>query len=229
MTSSPETGNQPSRLRKSGLSRTVLAGALVACASPAIAHATVIYSGPVNQTVSGDNSITLTVDGVDVLEFDVADKGKNSGAPLVIVSDDSGVVGMLSGGGGTTYGTLDILAPGSSVGSGTVDLINGGNSFDVPLSSTPFDIGFDLTFSTNHGSKGGQLITLYGYADITTTADSVTILDYAYDNSGAAIQTPGGLSGKGSPTVTPEPSSLALLLTGIGGIGSVIRRRRAVR
>jgi hypothetical protein len=206
MTSSPETGNQPSRLRKSGLSRTVLAGALVACASPAIAHATVIYSGPIDQTATQGSPVTLSLSGTDVLQFLIGGKGKDT---------DDAVYVFLDGAVVAESGSLDELPPGFSVDVGTANWVYGTGYLGVPVSSTPFYIGFD----SNPTDKVGA--TTFGYAEVTSTADSITLLDYAYEQDPiVAIEI---------PAATPEPSSLALLFTGIAGIGSVIRRRRIVR
>ena len=70
------------------------------------------------------------------------------------------------------------------------------------------DLGLNQPFSTVLG--GSPLGNGQGYAD------KVTVVDWAYENSGAAIK-----AGD-----VPEPSALALLAAGAVGIGA-FRRRKA--
>ena len=76
------------------------------------------------------------------------------------------------------------------------------------------DLGLNQPFSTLLG--GNSL------GDGKNYPDKITVIDWAYDNSGATIHA--GATGQ----AVPEPSSLALLAAGAMGI-SAFRRRKAAK
>lgn len=75
------------------------------------------------------------------------------------------------------------------------------------------DLGVNQPFSTLLG--GSPLLSGTGFAD------RLTILDWAYDDSGAAIR-----AGNTGASI-PEPSSLALLAAGAAGLAALRRRRKS--
>lgn len=75
------------------------------------------------------------------------------------------------------------------------------------------DMGVNQPFSTVLG--GSPLLSGTGFAD------RLTILDWAYDDSGAAIR-----AGDTGASI-PEPSSLALLAAGAAGLAALRRRRKS--
>lgn len=69
---------------------------------------------------------------------------------------------------------------------------------------------------------GGSMTTLYGWARINVTSTSVTIAEWAYENSGAGLN----VGATSSATAVPEPSTHSLALLGLGAAGVAAWRRR---
>jgi hypothetical protein len=80
------------------------------------------------------------------------------------------------------------------------------------------DLGLNQPFRDHLALTGGAPISGQGFGD------KITVIDWAYENSGAAIHA----GATGSPVGVPEPSALALLAAGAAGIGA-FRRRKAER
>jgi len=127
---------------------------------------------------------------------------------------------------GTGTARFGALAPGvlfDSVvifrldGTATVNRFNGSNN--LPSGTATF------AGNTIQGNISGALLTSTGFDKTAYTwnlwprdgsqSGNAAISDFAPDNSNAAV------------TVVPEPSTVALLVLGLGAVGLVTRRRRA--
>jgi len=102
-------------------------------------------------------------------------------------------------------------------GTATVNRFNGSNN--LPSGTATF------AGNTIQGNISGALLTSTGFDKTAYTwnlwprdgsqSGNAAISDFAPDNSNAAV------------TVVPEPSTVALLVLGLGAVGLVTRRRRA--
>ena len=127
---------------------------------------------------------------------------------------------------GTGTARFGALAPGvlfDSVvifrldGTATVNRFNGSNN--LPAGTATF------AGNTIQGNISGALLASTGFAKTAyawnlwprdgSQSGNAAISDFAPDNSNAAV------------TVVPEPSTVALLVLGLGAVGLVTRRRRA--
>ena len=183
--------------------------AAVACVASMTVKAAIIYSGALNVSIP------------------VA-----AGFAQVNISASSGF--QLSAGTTKEGYSFNFVTIGDFVlASASRELENNGSGFVVgPAEHPPYDIspkilpaafaspGGYFGFETDH--RTGPV--LYGYGHLALSPDGTTFsfLDYAYDNSGAPITTPGALS------AAPEPVAWAMMLVGVGLTGASLRRRRSV-
>lgn len=215
-----QTQNPSPRLHARLTSYTALAGALLASHAVATsADATVITSGPQNI------AIPATADGIYLnLITGVA----NASAAAVPGWDFNpyGSTGLLFYWGGTgalnagvastTTGPYIVLSAGATIGPASTysQSANGANN-----ETSAFRAGVNgyLGISFRNETTG---VTNYGYIHLQTTAATgypATILDWAYENSGAAITIP----------AVPEPATVTLLgVMAAGAVGVRQWRRR---
>jgi len=201
-----------SRLRKSGLNRP-LAVATISAAAIATSHALIIYSGEVNITPQVNQPTAINVDSQGGSEFSLSNfSGKGSFSFSL-----------------STFSTdFDYVAPTSNAS------ILSKLSSSVPISSSStFTTSANASIGSENGGQwangasgyfGFQFnptasLTLYGWGQLTVSANgqAVTLVDYAYEDTGASIST----------AAIPEPS--AYLLVGLCLAIICYRRNRSHR
>jgi hypothetical protein len=190
-----------------------LAVAAASCVAPAVADAAIVYSGIIDETISldsGASSVTIPISGTSA-DFNLSFFfGKPPGSLTLYTSDDEGLVSTATNHYLARIGVGDTV--GSSPASGTAyqsepnvewtDFVSPGGYF-----------GFDVQLT------GGG--TGYGYGLLNTSSNdqTITLVGYAYDNSGAPIVVSSQLS-------APEPGTWTMMLIGVGFAGAVLRSRR---
>lgn len=200
-----------SRLRKTGLIRPLAAVAATASALMT-SQGAVIYSGVVNVstlstggTYSLPNLSAINVDGQSASEFSLTSYGsKIKIHQLGSFSADFDFVG--------TSSSPTNHASGVSVGASSSFSSNA--NADIPSS---FGVASNSYIGFRFNPSGSQ--TLYGWGQLSLSADSttMTLVDYAYDDTGASILT----------AAVPEPS---VSLLGLMGLTSVcFLRSRKIR
>jgi len=212
-----------SRLRKGGLTLALLGAAVVASAPLKTAHAAVVYSGVVNianTALTGGATANIVIDGVTpfVLSGIFAAKGTGGSttdslqtfsAGFAFISETANVAHVDKLGAGVN---VDVSGSYSNSASG---LVSKGDGSGPWLPSTDGYFGFEFN------PTGSQVDYGWGQITISAFSNAMTLVDYAYDDSGAAIltgQTPGA-----SPV--PEPGTATLVASGLG-IVAFFRRRR---
>jgi len=196
-----KTPNPVSRLRKSGIKRS-LAAATFSMAAIMTSPAVIIYSQPNTTVIS--NVATIDVDANGVTEFLLS---RASVGPMSFIF----TLSKLSP-------TFDFVSN-STDGQGLSNL-----SSSVPVnSSSIFSTGNSATIQMSSGSSGyfgfqfnpsGTLLYGWGQLSLSSNGDAITLIDYAYENSGMAINT----------AAVPEPS--AYLLVGLGLAAICYQRKR---
>lgn len=206
-----------SRLRSGGISRSLLTAAVLAGPPVMTAQAAIIYSGIQNLLVGppfpgGAPQRTINIDNAGPAEF------------TLVASATQGKVG-------TIYSlslSIDVSSTFDFVGNTGLSLLGASNSIGA---GSAFSLLSNVTVSTTAGWAGGTSgyfgfrfnptgsQPLYGWALLTISSarSGMTLVDWAYDNSGASIN---------ATVRVPEPGLAMLALAGITGAG--FRRRRAV-
>jgi hypothetical protein len=187
-------------------------------AVPALARADIVYSGPVNDTVSVNNSLDLIRPGQSVPDFTITSLASGGSIWNVFFSStqDNQIAGFISS------GSLYLTANDPNV------LVDGSSNWQ-DISSAAYLFTHD-----SFGFAGGWLDgdphfaalsiqlpdgTHYGWARVSTVPGtaSFTLLDWAYQSA----PNTGILTG-----ATPEPSTAALLA---GSLALLARHRRTKR
>jgi len=217
-----------SRLRKTGLIRPLVVVAATASALMT-SQGAVVYSGAQNisTTASGFPADTeaVNIDGQSGSEFSLSSMfSKASRHNLNSFSADFDFVSSVDS-------TSDLMAKLNS--SVSVDSGSLFSSVGNPNVITRISNGITFTSTTGNWStgstgyfgfrfnpSGSQSLYGWGQLSISANGDTMTLVDYAYDNSGASILT-------GATTAVPEPS---VSLLGLMGLTSVcFLRSRKIR
>jgi hypothetical protein len=143
----------------------------------------------------------------------------NVGTTINEIYTNPGTVRMVTTtAGGTTVAGLaagTLIGPGSNFAGTNVGVV-GVNALTNPGTTL---LGFEFVLAG---------VTDFGWIRVTgTSASSKSVVDFAYENTGAAIAA--GATPP-PPTSVPEPSSLSLGLLALGAAGvAALRRRRAAK
>ena len=194
-----------------------------ALAMSGAADADIIYSGVQNVTVQQGGTLSTNID-VD-----------GGGADLIIWLNLQGSSSFanLQGNGGALQATSSAVvkrfASGFSIGNGTTAFTN---NFSTLRGTDSAGAQTGMWNLSTNGIAGFQLgsgdfgwIRLHVEStDADAFPDKLTAVDWAYDNTGAAI----AAGDTGAPSGVPAPASLALLATGAVGV-TALRRRRTKR
>jgi hypothetical protein len=243
------TGSLSDALRRAAEKWPVYAtvtGAALAMASNA--SASIIYSGLLDTTVSlgsKQKSANRTTGGSVLLK-------SGSGAPIgsfqLVVAHHagSGIRGAVIGVGGSQLnllGSSELLARLSSGAAISGAAATGSNFFGTGFRF----VDYERVFSTSRHTYGWSKTKGFGgFSFFNSVADqkdygwirlqygigksglinSLTAVDWAYDDSGAAI-----IAGDTGLSSTPEPSTMALslLAAGAAGVGALRKRRAAAK
>jgi hypothetical protein len=195
-----------------------LAGA-AALIAPAVAKASIVYVGNVDQTVNNPNSYDFNLSGLSSDDITVTADTEFI-YPQVTVSTANGAEVLMD----TANSDVAALAFGALID--PTSATNWGNGGKM-ASTEPYYPG-DWSYSGGSAylgfyfESGGQ--SYAGWADIATMTNGATssfeILSYAYETTANTPIT----AGEGSPV--PEPHAMPLLA--LGGAGLIaLRRRRA--
>ena len=206
-----------SRLRKSGLTRTVATAAVAASSALVTANAAVIYSGVVNTAPALNNTGPVNVDNIGSVEFTLRNTNPGKGvildlSPLssdfmfVATNTSTNIVSRLAL--GVNVDMTGIFSPGQQ-SRGVVYAQSGFGTTQWQ----PSDVGY-MAFLFNPTG----LQPLYGWAQfsISANAQTMTLIDYAYENSGSPIKT----------GAIPEPGTVTMGAIG-AGLFFFVRRRKA--
>lgn len=201
------------KARLPGVLATAAAAAALLAMAPA--HATLVYSGPVNIAIP---------DNIDGIYLNVVTGA--SGTTAVSgwdINPYSALAGQFNLWGPTTTtwlatsGVIDgpyPLAANTSIGPGGAFFRPGGN-INV---GTTVQLNTVNLFGFQFANEAAGGATNYGWVAISfgATAGSRSIVGYAYDNAGLAVQA----------GVVPEPATYALWLAGLAAVGGLASRRR---
>lgn len=160
----------------------------------------------VNSPLSNSPTTVSFAMGGNTFVFTSADTGYGPGAAVA-----TGGTGLVT----SFFGGVSDFSAGSTINS-TGELYSFSafpTSSVIPYSAADDFIGLCFTLSDG---------THFGYAEV----DGASLVRYGYESTpGASIPT--GAAGSAPVAATPEPSSFALLGTGLLGIASVVRKRFA--
>ena len=213
-----------------------VAGAtLAACAASSDAAIVHVTGSPVS--LSGPNSFaSWNIDGAGAGEMEFRQSFSSSQTTSPIGSTCIGFSTTSSGATTCTsytplYSTFTTTLLNALFASGSTAAIMNATSNNQTVGSSDSFLNFPTVTSFSAPQlpfvNGQQLIgfrfrdgitDLFGWADVTVGPQSLTISEWAYDDTGASIV-------KGA---IPEPSSMALLAAGAAGFG-LYRRRRETR
>lgn len=211
-----------SRLRKTGLMRPLVA--VVATASALMtSQGAVIYSGVQNVSTTAAASWdrkAVNVDGQFASEFSLASSSsKGTHHILDTFSTDFDFVSSVA----LTSDLMDKLDSSVSVGSGSLfssyisPVVRDFSNNNARGNWNPDSSGY---FGFRFDPSGSQTLYGWGQLSISANGNTMTLVDYAYDNSGASILT-------GATAAVPEPS---VSLLGLMGLTSVcFLRSRKIR
>jgi hypothetical protein len=197
---------------------------LLAIAAPTLAtHADIVYSGPINATVTQDSPYTMTItEGGSTYSWRIENSTTTIlpqgvlafSSSFTPMSDSTGVAASLGAPWVATKFTFE-----SSIGSGSFFSIypTGGSSNEtVTLRNTYTHVGNFSSFAANQYagfSFGGRFGTaFYGWVSLTMEAEKFVVNSFAYSNGPI-----------GAGMTIPAPGAIALL----GLVGLVGGRRRA--
>lgn len=194
-----------------------MATAAVAASSALVtANAGVIYSGVVNTAPAANGTIPVNIDSFGPSEFILENNNDAKGAKHFLSSlssdfkflaadNSTNIVTRLAS--GVSVDVTGTFSPGQQ-SRGVIAAEQGFSS-----QWAPSDVGY-MGFLFN--PTGMQ--TLYGWAQfsISSNAQTMTLVDYAYENSGTAINT----------AAVPEPGTVAMGAIG-AGLFFLVRRRQA--
>jgi PEP-CTERM motif len=214
--------NKTSRRKMTRLRTCAVIGGAVA-AVPLASDAAII-TVPVNVTINYPDSYDLTISPT----LGGAAINENGGPDLTFTASSFAIFGdnTVAGDNGSEF-VVDSTGNPANLSGGTVGPNNNYSAGPGDL-STPFSGNFDKNGASGYlgfevpvtGAPNGFD---YGYVKLSAPAPfeeapSITLDYYAYDDSGAPIQTP-----------SPEPTTLALLAAGAIGLEAVRRRAKALK
>lgn len=206
-------GRSNNRFRTRGLCAAAAglgASAVATPASATIIHTTGLSDGP-GSTILLDGLSTISGISLETSGMMNSDLSLDSPAGMGMMNPDSTVQFLVDSGGAPDL--LRSLSASDTV-DGSVGNIFADEGFIIDsgvTNWTPGTTGY-AGFFFNDGATD-----IYGWVEMDFSADSstFTVLQYAYDDSGAAIQV----------GAIPEPSTALLLGLGLVGLAAVCRRR----
>jgi hypothetical protein len=238
------TDRKTNRFRARAVSRDMLAGAAATVLAVSPAAADVVYSGVLNlSSVAGCKLISVSLPDSNALNIGFygssggTTSGKDPGCRPAPNGEQFGAYvtgnGTLAGLVGADGASLQLLAAGNLVGAGGTfadaqvrrkqdfyyELVTAGGKGVSTNVRGEWSYGETAFFGFEFLDNGA---THYGWGRFTlgTDYDDSYLVDYAYDDGGAAIR-----AGAGAGLPLPEPGTL--LLTAIAGLALLAGRRRA--
>jgi len=218
----PSTSN---RLRRSGLSSgpaICLAAGALACALAGEAQASIVASGPLNLAVTTSTGTgAISIEGAPQFQLK---QGKGGANNLILqpLSADFRFVGSVQN--ATKFGSGEIIDAARSFSASFISSYIVSGSIYTHNWTGSGDAYLGFKFNTLIGQ------TRYGWAHLQytdgdlTTSPTLTLLDYSYEDSGAAISTP-------VPVPVPTLTQGWMILFGAvmaGAAALTIQRRRLV-
>lgn len=190
-------------------------------------EAAVIYSGALNQNVAfSSGSHTLNVGGLGSMDFNFTSSFPGGGLWTYGVEVSGTGMDIAQG---SVIGNADNIASGSSIDGSlgftgkdlvVADFWDDGTSLDGEFAAN--STGF-LGFESASGNFGWVRLSFGAPLDPT---GGFTIVDWAYENTGAAIQA-GQTSSGGGGVPLPGAAALAALAAGATGLRGWRKRERA--